>query len=274
MDRRLCGTLLILTACAPAAPGPATSTDTVGPAFSEGGTWVDLTHPFSPAAVYWPTARGFEFDTVAWGQTEDGYFYSAFNFSAAEHGGTHLDAPIHFAEGRRAVDQIPIDGLIGPAAVVDVRDRVDPDYRVTRSDIESWEAAHGPLPDGAILLLRTGWGERYDDREAYLGTSRTGPGAVPELHFPGLDPDAAHWLVAERSLAAVGIDTPSIDYGQSTGFESHVALYSADIPGFENVAGLEAVPETGAWVIALPMKIQGGSGAPLRIIAWVPSGGG
>lgn len=234
------------------------------------GRWVDLTHPFSEEAVYWPTAQGFELDTVAWGQTEGGYFYAAFDFAAAEHGGTHLDAPVHFAEGRLAADEIPLDRLVGPGAVVDVSDRAHPDYLVDVADLEAWEARHGRLPDGAILLLRTGWDTRYGDREAYLGTARTGPEAVPELHFPGLAPDAARWLVEARAVAAVGIDTPSIDYGQSSDFMAHRVLYEADIPGFENVADLAGLPPTGALVVALPMKIRGGSGAPLRIVAFVP----
>lgn len=234
------------------------------------GRWVDLTHSFSEATVYWPTARGFELDTVAWGPTEGGYFYAAFDFAAAEHGGTHLDAPIHFAEGRLAADEIPLDRLIGPGAVVDVSDRAHPDYLVDVADLEAWEDRHGRFPDDVILLLRTGWDARYGDREAYLGTARTGPEAVPELHFPGLAPDAARWLVEARSVAAVGIDTPSIDYGQSSDFMAHRVLYEADIPGFENVAALSEVPPTGTLVVALPMKIRGGSGAPLRIVAFVP----
>ena len=209
-------------------------------------------------------------DTVAFGQTEGGYFYSAFNFSAAEHGGTHLDAPVHFAEGRDATDQIPLDRMVGPAVVLDVSDRSSRDYQVVLADFEAWELVHGPIPDGAILLIRTGWGDRYGDRESYLGTNMEGPEAVPELHFPGLHPDAAEWLAAFRNVDAVGIDTPSIDYGQSTAFESHVALYSANIPGFENVANLRGLPPVGAFVVALPMKIAGGSGGPLRIVAWIP----
>jgi kynurenine formamidase len=159
---------------------------------------------------------------------------------------------------------------MGPAAVVDVSARADADYLVSVADLEEWEAAHGTLPEGAIVLLRTGWGERWTDRTAYLGTDLTGPEAVPALHFPGLAPEAAAWLVQNRTVAAVGIDTPSIDFGQSSDFQSHVTLYSADISGFENVANLERLPESGAFVVALPMKIEGGSGGPLRIVAFVP----
>jgi kynurenine formamidase len=235
------------------------------------GRWVDLTHSFSPSAVYWPTAEGFSLDTVSYGQTEGGWFYSAFNFSAAEHGGTHLDAPVHFAEGRQSTDRVPLERLIGAAAVIDVSDRANADYLVSVADLEAWEAEHGRIPDAAILLLHTGWGDRYGDRAAYLGTDQTGPDAVPLLHVPGLDPAAAQWLVDNRAISAIGIDTPSIDYGQSSTFGSHVTLYSQNIPGFENVANLDELPPLGSVVFALPMKIEGGSGGPLRIVAFVPA---
>ncbi len=235
------------------------------------GRWVDLTHSFSAATVYWPTdTLGFTLEQLAYGPTPGGYFYAAYRYSAAEHGGTHLDAPIHFAEGRQAADGIPLSSLIGPAAVVDVSGRATADYQVSVEDLLEWEAAHGRIPDGAILLVRTGWGERYGDRPAYLGTDLKGPEAVPHLHFPGLAPEAAEWLVANRRIDAFGIDTPSLDYGQSTDFRTHVTLMERNIPGFENVAGLEQLPPVGSFVVALPMKIAQGSGGPLRIIAFVP----
>jgi kynurenine formamidase len=236
-----------------------------------GGEWIDLTHSFNRASIYWPTDTvGFVHEELAYGTTDGGWFYSSYGYSGAEHGGTHLDAPIHFAEGRQASHEIPLSNLIGPAAVVDVSDRADPDYLISVSDLTAWEAEHGAIPDGAILLLRTGWDTRYGDRTAYLGTELTGPEAVPELHFPGLAPEAAEWLVDRRRIAAVGLDTPSIDFGQSTDFRSHVILYSEDVPGFENVANLDRLPPTGSFVVALPMKIEDGSGGPLRIVAFLP----
>lgn len=261
--------VLLLSACAPTADEGG---GVAGVFDGSAGHWVDLTHAFSPEAVYWPTARGFALDTVAFGVTDGGWFYSSFDFSASEHGGTHLDAPVHFAEGRLASDEIPLSSLMGPAAVVDVSGRADPDYLVSVADLQAWEAGHGALPDGGILLLRTGWGGRYADRTAYLGTDLVGPEAVPALHFPGLDPEAARWLVAERGVVAVGIDTPSIDRGQSTDFQSHVILYSENVVGFENVANLDQLPAAGSYAVALPMKIGGGSGGPLRIVAFVPAG--
>ena len=128
----------------------------------------------------------------------------------------------------------------------------------------------GWLPEGAIVLLRTGYEEFWPDRVRYMGTDARGPEAVAELHFPGLHPDAARWLVTSRAINAIGLDTPSIDYGQSTHFESHQVLFAADIPAFENLANLGELPATGFIVIAMPMKIAGGSGGPLRIAAIVP----
>jgi kynurenine formamidase len=238
----------------------------------EQGAWVDLSYPFDASTIYWPTAEPFRLEVVSAQRTPAGYYYAANNFSAAEHGGTHLDSPIHFAEGRHTTDQIPLARLMGPAVVVDLTAKTsgDADYRVTPDDLEAWERAHGRIPDAAIVLVRTGWGGRWPDRASYLGTAKTGPAAVPELHFPGIDSATARWLVDQRQVDAVGIDTPSIDYGQSTTFDTHRILFAANIPAFENVASLDRVPVTGAFVVALPMKIGGGSGGPLRIIARLP----
>lgn len=242
----------------------------VGPALAD-DTIIDLTHAFDSETVYWPTASGFELSSDFKGLSEGGYYYEANTFSSAEHGGTHLDAPSHFAEGRQHTDEIPLDRLIGPAVVVDVTQQAaaDRDYQVTVDDFKAWEAKHGELPNGIIVLLRTGYGKFWPDRAAYLGTDARGAEAVALLHFPGLHPDAARWLAEHRSINAIGLDTPSIDYGQSTGFESHRILFAKNIPAFENVAQLEQLPDSGFEVIALPMKIRGGSGAPLRIVAVV-----
>ena len=153
---------------------------------------------------------------------------------------------------------------------MDVSGKATPDYLVSVQDLLDWEAANGALRPGAMLLLRTDWSTRWSDPAAYLGTSMTGPEAVPELHFPGLDPEAAQWLVDNRDIKAIGIDTPSIDRGQSTDFQSHVILYSENIAGFENLTNLAALPPTGAFLVTLPMNIEGGSGGPLRAVAFVP----
>lgn len=237
------------------------------------GEWVDLTHEFSFDTIYWPTANGFEHTVDFKGMTDKGYFYASYEYKASEHGGTHLDAPIHFAKDRMTTEKIPLEKLVGPAVVVDVSERAAAaaDYLVSVADLQMWEQEHGEIPAGAILLLNTGWHQRWPDREKYLGTAEKGPDAVAKLHFPGLDPQAAQWLVDNRRLAAVGLDTASIDYGQSTLFESHRILFAENIPAFENVANLAALPATGSLVVALPMKIKSGSGGPLRIVAWVPA---
>ncbi|MEM8488985.1 MAG: cyclase family protein [Bacteroidota bacterium] len=236
------------------------------------GTWIDLTYAFSDETLYWPTSALFQMDTVAVGYMEGGFYYESYQVATAEHGGTHLDAPVHFSEGKQSTEQIPLDRLIGPASVVDVSAQAaaDRDYLVTTADIIAWEASHGELPDGNILLIRTGYGAHWPDAEKYLGTALRGAEGVANLHFPGLHPDAAQWLVDNRNISALGIDTASIDYGQSTTYSSHVALFAANIPAFENVANMDQLPATGAHVVALPMKIKGGSGGPLRIIARLP----
>jgi kynurenine formamidase len=233
------------------------------------GKIVDLSYDFSEETVYWVNARQFEKEKVAEGKTEAGFFYAANNFSAAEHGGTHIDAPIHFAEGRQTVDQIPLEKLIGKAIKIDVSAKAEnnPDYLISVEDIINWEKENGQIPDQSIVLLQTGFGNFYPDKVKYLGTDKRGDEAIKELHFPGLDPKAAEWLVKNRKINAIGLDTASIDFGQSTEFKSHVILMTEDIPAFENVANLDKLPAKGFQIIALPMKIKGGSGGPLRIVA-------
>lgn len=237
-----------------------------------GGVIIDLSHPFDGSTVYWPTAEPFRLEKDFEGTTENGYYYSAYRYSSAEHGGTHIDAPVHFAQGRHSVDDIPLRQLIGSAIVIDVTKQCakDRDYLVTAADFTNWEKRNGRIAPGTIVFLRTGFGRFYPDRKRYLGTEERGATAVPNLHFPGLHPNATQWLVKNRSIKAIGLDTASIDYGQSTLFESHRALFEKNIPAFENVANLHQLPAKGFSVVALPMKITGGSGGPLRIIAIVP----
>jgi kynurenine formamidase len=234
------------------------------------GRVVDLSHPFDANTVYWPTAETFKLTTDFEGITEKGYFYSAYKFSAAEHGGTHLDAPVHFAKGRHTVDQIPLEQLMGNGIVIDVTSQcaANPDYLVSVADFQTWEKRNGRIRPSTIVFLRTGFGKYYPNRKQYLGTDERGAQAVAKLHFPGLDPAAARWLTKNRSIKAIGLDTASIDYGQSTLFESHRILFDKNIPAFENVANLDQLPSKGFSVIALPMKIKNGSGGPLRIVAF------
>jgi len=233
---------------------------------------IDLSHAYSNETVYWVTAKEFKLDTVFKGQTDKGFYYSANNFSTAEHGGTHIDAPIHFAEKGQTVDEIPLEKLIGSAIKIDVSSKTfnNPDYLIKVDDFLAWENKEKiKIPNGSIILLETGFSKYYPNKVKYMGTAERGEDAVEKLHFPGLSKEAAKWLVEERNINAIGIDTPSIDYGQSKYFESHVILLSQNIPAFENLTNLDKLPSIGFKIIALPMKIKNGSGAPLRIVAIV-----
>jgi kynurenine formamidase len=239
---------------------------------TDAARWVDLSHAYDADTVFWPTEEGFVLEPEAAGVTPGGWWYASNAFRTAEHGGTHVDAPIHFHAGGRTVDAIPLERLIGGAVRIDVRAacEADRDHLVDRADLARWEDAHGRIPDGAIVLLDTGFARFWPDRTRYMGTDARGAAGVAALHFPGLDPEAARWLVEERAIAAVGLDTPSIDHGPSKDFRTHRVLSAAGVPAFENVAGLDGLPARGFEVIALPMKIRGGSGGPLRIVARVP----
>ncbi|MDC0935269.1 cyclase family protein [Pirellulales bacterium] len=230
---------------------------------------VDLTHPFNQQTIYWPTETGFVLEKGPARVTERGYFYSANRFAAPEHGGTHIDAPYHFAENGVTVDQIPLGRLVGDGVCVDVtaQCQADRDYQVTVEDLKAWEETYDASLSDTIVLIHTGWARRWPDRGEYLGTDAVGRAAVSQLHFPGLDPAAAQWLATRRRIKAVGIDTASIDYGPSRQFASHVNLFKQNVPALENVAALDQLPSAGFRVIALPMKIAEGTGAPCRVIA-------
>lgn len=230
---------------------------------------VDLTYPFDEKTIYWPTAKPFEWQKESWGKSAGGYWYTAGRYAASEHGGTHLDAPIHFGEGKQAADEIPITRLVGPAIVIDISQDCasNADYQLSAADITSWETTHGAIPGESIVLVRTGWGKFWGDKKKYLGTDT--PGDTANLHFPGISREAAE-LLAARKIEAIGIDTASIDYGATKDFITHQVLNGANIYGLENVANLERLPAKGATLIALPMKIKGGTGAPARIVALLP----
>ena len=235
---------------------------------------VDLTHAFNAQTIYWPTStERFALKQDAYGQTPGGYFYSSNSFSTPEHGGTHLDAPIHFAAGKHTSDAIPLDRLIAPAVVIDVSSKAaaDADYRLTREDVLAFEQQHGQIAPGTIVLLRTDWSKRWPDRKQYLGDDT--PGDASKLHFPSYSEAAARLLVGERRVAALGADVASIDYGPSNDFMVHRIAMEENVPGFENLTNLDRLPARGAFVIALPMKIERGSGGPLRAVALVPRGG-
>jgi kynurenine formamidase len=255
----------------PAAPEPTAASR--GPGLGE-LIPIDLTHSYDDQTLYWPTATTrFELDELAHGETEGGYFYSAYALSTPEHGGTHIDSPVHFFRDGWTVDQIPIERLIAPAIVIDVTEQAaaDRDYRLLPADVLAWERDHGPVPAGSALLLRTGWPRFWPDARSYLGDDT--PGDASNLHFPSYGVEAARLLVEERRVGLLGVDTASIDHGPSSDFPVHQVAGAHNVPGLENVASLDAVPATGAWLVALPMKIGGGSGGPVRIVALVPPGG-
>ena len=231
---------------------------------------VDLTHAFGSRTLFWPTSpTKFTLERLAYGKTEAGYFYAANTLCTPEHGGTHLDAPLHFAERGRSADQVPLEQLIANAVVIDVTAQAgrDRDYRLTADDVLAFEKAHGRIAAGAIVLLRTGWSRHWPNAKPYLGDDT--PGDASKLSFPSYGVDAAKILVEQRRVAALGIDTASIDYGRSTDFQVHRVAMAQNVPGLENLTNLDQLPATGAIVIALPMKIEGGSGGPLRAVALV-----
>lgn len=285
MNRRLIlatATLVLTGACtnppaeeasAPADPSEAAAAPAAGLDLATAGL-VDLSHTYDETTLYWPTSPSrFQRTVLAHGPAEAGYFYSAGAVATPEHGGTHLDAPIHFAAEGWTVDEIPLQRLSGPAVVINVRDaaEADPDHRLTVAEVAAWEAEHGRVPEGSIVLLRTGWSRRWPDAMAYLGDDT--PGDASDLHFPSYGAEAARLLIDERHVSALGVDTASIDHGPSTDFPVHRLAGERQVPGFENLTNLDALPATGAWVIALPMKIGGGSGGPLRAVALVPLDG-
>ena len=232
---------------------------------------VDLSHAFDEKTLYWPTSpTAFKLERLSHGRTEGGFFYSANSLCTPEHGGTHLDAPVHFGEGRRTVDQVPASELIAPAVVIDVTARAaaDQDYVLKREDLAAWEKKNGEIPARAIVLLRTGWSARWPDRKRYLGDDRRGDAS--HLHFPSYGREAAQFLLQTRKVGALGVDTASIDHGPSKDFIVHQLAAAANVPGLENLTNLQELPERGAWLIALPMKIAGGSGGPLRAVALIP----
>ncbi len=248
----------------------ACTTKSVDPPQTE---FLDMTYAFGETSIYWPTGESFSSTQVAFGVNDQGWFYASNTYSANEHGGTHVDAPIHFAEGGRSIDQVELEEWIGPAVVIDVVAKCEKnrDYLLTVDDVRSWEQRHGAIPSGAWVLMYTGIGTRhYPDRKLVLGTDLTGPEAVAELSFPGFSEESVAYLLDERQITGVGLDTPSIDYGRSKEFPVHRLLTGAGKLAIENIARLDQLPATGATLYAIPMLIEGGTGAPARIFANVP----
>jgi kynurenine formamidase len=249
----------------PAAAGAVEVLTTIDP-----GRLVDMSYPFDDQTIYWPTARPFHLTHDFNGKTPAGFFYASNSLTASEHGGTHLDAPYHFSESGLTTERIPPERLIARAVVIDVRAACasDPDHAVTVDEIKAFEAGHGAVPVGSIAILFTGWSSRWPDKKRYLGDDT--PGDASRLHFPGLSAEAATYLASERKVTGVGIDTASIDPGRSADFRAHQVLGGANVYNLENLANVDRLPPTGAVLIALPMKIAGGTGGPVRVLAVLP----
>jgi kynurenine formamidase len=240
---------------------------------ASGGRLLDMTFVFDEGAIYWPTAKPFKLTRVAWNVSEGGWWYASNDFAASEHGGTHVDAPIHFAEGGRTIDEIPLEEWIGPAVKIDVVAKCteDRNYMLQVADIEAWEDQNGRIPTGAWVIMYTGVGTaNYPDRKAVLGTDKAGLEAVLNLRFPGFSPEAVQYLLKEREITGIALDTPSIDYGKSKDFIVHQILFTADKLALENIACLDKLPPTGATLYVIPMLIKDGTGAPARVFAVLP----
>jgi kynurenine formamidase len=233
---------------------------------------VDLTHVYDAQTLYWPSRppMKFELEQLAFGATPRGWFYAANRFCTPEHGGTHLDAPIHFHESGQTAEQLPLKQLVAPGVRIDVRKQTqnDRNYRLTREDVLAFERRVGAIRPGTIVLMQTGWSRFWPDRKKYFGDASTEDAS--RLEFPSYGVDAARLLVEERKVAMLGVDTASIDYGRSQDFDVHRLAAARGVGGLENLTLLDQLPESGFIVIALPMKIAGGSGAPVRVIALVP----
>jgi len=224
---------------------------------------VDLTHTLDGQAPAYEVSDSplYRAKTVAT-IDKDGYF--AREISLPEHFGTHLDAPAHFVPGLWTVDQIPVERFVAPLVVMDVTAgaKGNPDYQVSIADISKYEEAHGQIPMNAVVMAYTGWDSRWNSAKDYRNADASGV-----MHFPGYSLDAAKFLVEARNALAVGIDTLSIDYGPSKDFPVHHYTLSHSLYQLENVANLSHVPASGSTVVVAPMKLENGSGSPVRILA-------
>lgn len=233
---------------------------TRGAAFPFANT-VDLTHPLSPATPVFPVYKPMEMAPLF--TIDNGGFYVN-QVTMPEHIGTHMDAPVHFAKGGMTVDQLPLTNLIAPAVVMDISSRAasNPDSQLTLNDVRAWETRYGRIPAGAAVLLYSGWETRIGNAAAFLGTDAKGG-----LHFPGFHKETIDFLLQERDVKGIGLDTPSLDYGPSQDFIVHSTWLPTGRWGLENLAHLGRIPAVGAMVLAAPIKIANGSGGPTRVIA-------
>jgi kynurenine formamidase len=222
---------------------------------------LDLSYAINDMLVPWPgDKRWFEAQVNATVE-KNGYFTRS--FWMLEHYGTHLDAPIHFPPGKTTVDQIPAKQFFGPAVVLDISEEgaKDADYQAPVSRVEQWERKHGRILEGSIVLLRTGWASRWPDAQKYRNQDAQG-----KMHFPGFSAEAAKLLIS-RKVSGIGCDTLSVDYGASEDFVVHHLVLGAGLYQLENLTDLSGLPETGAFLVVAPIKLEGGSGGAVRVFA-------
>ncbi len=271
--RKIVGAIILFCLVVFVSCKPVPSSESTTPIGLSAKVVLDMTYAFGDSSIYWPTGKNFEAKPMFWGKNEEGWWYASNNYSANEHGGTHVDAPIHFYEQGKTIDQIALTNWFGPVVKIDVTEACEDnrDYRLTVADIQKFEEAYGPIPKGAWVVMYTGIGTRYyPDRKKVLGTDKRGPEAVALLSFPGFSKESVDYLLKHREIIGIAIDTPSIDYGKSTDFPVHKALFGAGKLAIENIAKLDKLPDVGATLYAVPMLIEKGTGAPARIFAVLP----
>ncbi len=240
-----------------------------------GGSWaeqkvivysriVDLSHAITTDMPIWPGDPTPTIEPVATVE-EEGYFLN--KLCIGEHSGTHVGAPAHFHSGGATIDQVPVELLVLPAVVIDIRGKAeeDPDYRLTVEDILSWEKEHGRIPEGSMVILFTGWQSRWNDPKAFFNADEQGT-----FHWPGFSAEATRFLVEERKVAGLGTDTHGIDPGNDETFAPNTILLGAGGIHLENLTNLDQLPPTGAVLVIGALKIKGGSGSPARVLAFVP----
>lgn len=230
---------------------------------------VDMTYTFDETTLNYPGMKKFELKTLQNGMTDQGYWLRFEEFSVGIHVGTHMDAPAHFSKNGITIDQIPVPRLIAPAAVIDItaKAELDPDTEATVEDLLHWESVTGQSLNETILLLRSGWGKKWGNHEAFFGTPDNDP---TKLHYPGIAPDAARWIVENRNIFGIGTETLSFDHGPSLSKDVHQILLGHGLFGIENMANMDKIPIYGATLYVMPMKIGDASGAPTRIVATFP----
>lgn len=259
------GVMVVIAMASAACTAPEAPVDTLASLFADDMTVVDLTHAVSAEAPYWPGSPTSPFlhDTLS---AHDDGAPSMAAYAVPEHFGTHFDAPVHGGKGLASVDLVPTSELFGPAVVIDVtaQAQADEDYAVSVADIEAWESAHGAIPTGAIVLMRSGWPERWTQGDAYYNRGEDG-----RLHFPGFSVEAAEFLISERDIAGIGVDTGSVDPGNANSFPAHGVVNGSGGFHLENLADMSALPGSGAYLIVAPIKIEGGSGGQVRVFAVV-----